>query len=116
LIKGLKIIHFFITFKTNEQSGLDLTKDVKITEHLMSLTALSEKLKTNLENGLTENEATRRLKRDGPNAFTPPKQTPGWVLYIRELTAGFALLLWFASIASFIAYAIEKVDQDVSDS
>jgi sodium/potassium-transporting ATPase subunit alpha len=106
----------FFPFKNNEKSGIDLAKDVKITEHLMSLSELSEKLKTNLENGLSEEEAAFRLKRDGLNAFTPPKQTPAWLLFLREMTGGFALLLWFASIASFISYAIERVDQDVSNS
>jgi hypothetical protein len=31
------------------------------------------------------------------------------------MTGGFALLLWFASIASFVAYFIEKEPQDVSN-
>jgi len=61
-----------------------LAKDVKITEHLLSLDELCTKLQTNLETGISDNEADVRLKRDGPNAFTPPKQTPKWVLFIRE--------------------------------
>ena len=71
-------------------------------------------LKTSVDNGISESEAAYRLKRDGPNAFTPPKQTPGYILYIREMTGGFALLLWFASIASFISFAIDKEMQDAS--
>jgi sodium/potassium-transporting ATPase subunit alpha len=91
-----------------------LAKDVKITEHLLSINELCSKLQTNLETGLSESEAAFRLKRDGLNAFTPPKQTPKWLLFVREMTAGFASLLWFAAIASCIAYAIERVPQDVS--
>jgi sodium/potassium-transporting ATPase subunit alpha len=88
---------------------------VKITEHLLEIHEVCNKLKTNSETGLTESEAEFRLKRDGPNAFTPPKQTAWWILYLREMTGGFALLLWFASIASFVAYFIEKEPQDVSN-
>ncbi|CAG2113659.1 unnamed protein product [Medioppia subpectinata] len=70
-------------------------------------------LKTDVENGLTEKEAAFRLERDGPNAFTPPKQTAWWILYLREMTGGFALLLWFASIASFIAFGLNHEQQDM---
>jgi sodium/potassium-transporting ATPase subunit alpha len=91
-----------------------LAKEVKITEHLLSINELCSKLNTNLAAGLSESEAAFRLKRDGLNAFTPPKQTSKWILFIREMTGGFALLLWFSAIASCIAYCIEFVPQDVS--
>ncbi len=91
-----------------------MAKEVKITEHLLSINELCSKLQTNLETGLSESEAALRLKRDGLNAFTPPKQTSKWILFLREMTGGFALLLWFSAIASCIAYSIERVPQDVS--
>ena len=75
---------------------------------MMEVEEVCTHLKTSIDAGIDENEAAMRLARDGPNAFTPPKQTAGWILYLREMTGGFALLLWFASIASFISYAIEK--------
>ena len=96
------------------QADLDLAKNVKITQHLLSLEELSLEFKTDLKHGLTETEASLRLSRDGPNAFTPPKQTPEWLKFTRELTGGFALLLWFASAASFVSYGLEKNEQDVS--
>ena len=80
----------------------------------MEVDEVCASLKTNVNTGLSESEAAYRLKRDGLNAFTPPKQTPGYILYFKEMTGGFALLLWFASIASFISYAIEKDMQDAS--
>ena len=92
---------------------MDLAKNIKITQHLLTLEQLSNEFKTDLKNGLSTAEATLRLTRDGPNAFTPPKQTPGWLKYVREMTADW--LLWFASLANFVSYAIEKHEQDVSD-
>ena len=93
---------------------MDLTKEVNIIEHLYSLEELCQKLDTNLEKGLSQSEAEARHKKFGPNAFSPPKQTPGWVLYLREMTTGFAIIIWLASIASFICYALETLAQDVS--
>ena len=87
---------------------------MKITEHRIEIQEVCHRLKTSADNGLDEKEAAFRLARDGPNAFTPPKQTAWWILYLREMTGGFALLLWFASIASFIAFPIDKDLQDVS--
>ncbi|XP_054165215.1 sodium/potassium-transporting ATPase subunit alpha-like, partial [Oppia nitens] len=93
---------------TDKSNTTDLAKDVKITEHLMDIDTVCVRLGTDRESGLTEAEAGLRLLRDGPNAFTPPKQTHWALLYLKELTGGFALLLWFASIASFIAYGVSK--------
>ncbi|CAG2170857.1 unnamed protein product, partial [Oppiella nova] len=98
--------------KTDGQTNVDL-KDVRITEHLIDVHEVCERLHTHPENGITEKEAAFRLQRDGPNAFTPPKQTAWWILYLREMTGGFALLLWFASIASFVAFGIENEPQDM---
>jgi len=86
---------------------------VNIKEHLMTFPELEEAFGTNLENGLSEAEAEFRLKRDGPNAFTPPKMTPAWVILLRELTLGFASIMWLAVVLSLIVYAIEQVPQDV---
>jgi sodium/potassium-transporting ATPase subunit alpha len=47
------------------------------------------------------------LERDGPNALTPPKQTPEWVKFCKNLFGGFALLLWIGAILCFIAYSIQ---------
>ena len=62
----------------------------------------------NLLQGLTEEQAEERLKRDGPNAITPPKQVPEIVKFLLQLFGGFALLLWAGSLLCFIAYAIEE--------
>ena len=84
-----------------------------IKEHLYSLEELCQQLSTNTEKGITDAEADIRHKRDGPNAFSPPKQTSAIILYIRELTTGFAIIIWLAAIASFICYGIERLSQDV---
>lgn len=57
--------------------------------------------------GLTEKKAAEIFERDGPNALTPPKTTPEWVKFCRNLFGGFSTLLWIGAILCFIAYAVE---------
>ena len=64
--------------------------------------------------GLASVEVAARLARDGANCFTPPRETPWYVLFLREMTTGFALLLWFAGLASFVSFAFDRNPQDVS--
>lgn len=73
-----------------------------------------------LVQGHTHAKAKEFLERDGPNALTPPKQTPEWVKFCKNLFGGFALLLWIGAILCFIAYSIqastveEPADDNVS--
>lgn len=70
--------------------------------------------------GLTHAKAKENLERDGPNALTPPKTTPEWIKFCKQLFGGFALLLWIGAILCFIAYSIqastveEPADDNVS--
>ncbi|KAI6241026.1 Sodium/potassium-transporting ATPase subunit alpha [Aphelenchoides fujianensis] len=57
--------------------------------------------------GLTTDQATAVFKRDGPNALTPPKTTPEWVKFCKNLFGGFAMLLWVGAILCYIAYTVD---------
>ena len=58
--------------------------------------------------GLTEEQVDERLKRDGPNSLTPPKQVPEIVKFLVNMFGGFAMLLWAGALLCFIAYGIEE--------
>ena len=58
--------------------------------------------------GLTPEQAHEIFLRDGPNALTPPKTTPEWVKFCKQLFGGFAMLLWIGAVLCFIAYSIQK--------
>ena len=73
----------------------------------MDLKTLCARLKTDPDRGLTSAQAKEYLERDGPNALTPPKTTPEWVKFCRNLFGGFALLLWLGGILCFVAYGIQ---------
>jgi sodium/potassium-transporting ATPase subunit alpha len=90
----------------------DLKKELEMTEHKMELGELLEQLETNLETGLTKAIHARNLERDGPNALTPPKTTPEWVKFCKQLFGGFAMLLWIGAVLCFFAYGIRSINED----
>lgn len=94
--------------KQGDKEQLDeLKQEVIMDEHKISVEELFSRLKTNSDSGLTFSQAKAVLERDGPNALTPPKKTPEWVKFCKQLFGGFALLLWIGAILCFIAYSIQ---------
>ena len=57
--------------------------------------------------GLTPEKAKEYFERDGPNELTPPKTTPEWIKFCKQLFGGFSLLLWIGAILCFVAYSIQ---------
>lgn len=80
----------------------------------MTIGQVCAKYGTHMKQGLSEAAAEGRLRRDGPNTFTPPKDKPWYILFLKEISGGFALLLWLAAIGSFVSFCIEHKRQDVS--
>ncbi|XP_073994046.1 sodium/potassium-transporting ATPase subunit alpha isoform X2 [Rhodnius prolixus] len=85
----------------------DLKQELDIDHHKISVEELYQRFSTHPETGLTHAKAKENLERDGPNALTPPKTTPEWVKFCKQLFGGFALLLWVGAILCFIAYSIQ---------
>lgn len=57
--------------------------------------------------GLTTTFARQVLERDGPNELKPPKGTPEYVKFARQLAGGLQCLMWVAAVICFIAFGIE---------
>jgi sodium/potassium-transporting ATPase subunit alpha len=55
------------------------------------------------DNGLTEDEARRRLAEFGPNEITGIKKRSLFLRFLNQLTHFLALLLWFAALLSFLS-------------
>ncbi|CAF0735401.1 unnamed protein product [Brachionus calyciflorus] len=92
--------------KMSKEEINDLKKEIDVDEHKISMEELCARYQTSLENGLTETQAKVMLEKNGPNALTPPKQTPEIVKFLKQMTSGFSLLLWLGSLFSFIAFII----------
>ncbi|KAL5105919.1 Sodium/potassium-transporting ATPase subunit alpha [Taenia crassiceps] len=84
----------------------ELKQELAMDEHQISLDELYARLGTNPDTGLTSEQAKTRLDRDGPNALTPPKTTPEWVKFCKNMFGGFSLLLWIGAVLCFIAHGI----------
>lgn len=85
----------------------DLKQELEMDEHKIPIEELYDRLGTDPNSGLTPERAKEILLRDGPNELTPPKTTPEWVKFCKQLFGGFSLLLWIGAILCFIAYSIQ---------
>uniref|UniRef100_T1IZN5 Cation-transporting P-type ATPase N-terminal domain-containing protein n=1 Tax=Strigamia maritima TaxID=126957 RepID=T1IZN5_STRMM len=94
----------------------DLKKELDMDEHKVPIDELYTRLGTDPNLGLTNTKAKQVLERDGPNALSPPKTTPEWVKFCKNLFGGFALLLWIGAVLCFIAYSIQAgVSEETPD-
>lgn len=85
----------------------DLKQELEIDDHKIPLEDLYARLGTDPNMGLTQAQAKSVMERDGPNSLSPPKTTPEWVKFCKNLFGGFALLLWIGAILCFVAYSIQ---------
>jgi len=90
----------------------NLKREVEMDEHKIPLDALAQRLGTNMSTGLTTQRAKEVLERDGRNELTPPKTTPEWVKFCKQLFGGFSILLWIGAILCYLAYAIQAGSYD----
>lgn len=90
----------------------DLKKELEMWEHKVSVSELADRLKTNVDTGLSDAEAKLRFERDGPNQLSPPKVTPWWIKLGLQFLNFFAILLQIASILCFIGFALDNEARD----
>ncbi|XP_022085909.1 sodium/potassium-transporting ATPase subunit alpha-like [Acanthaster planci] len=99
--------------KKHKKKDLDeLKKELEMDEHKISVDELFARLGTHPDTGLTKARAAEILARDGPNSLTPPKTTPEWIKFCKQMFGGFATLLWTGSLMCFIAYGVEAAVYD----
>jgi sodium/potassium-transporting ATPase subunit alpha len=95
-----------------KQAMEDLKREIEMDEHKVTFEVLIQRYGTNLQQGLTTQRAKQILDRDGPNCLTPPKTTPEWVKFCKQLFGGFCILLWIGAILCFLAYSIQASSYD----
>ncbi|XP_059536831.1 potassium-transporting ATPase alpha chain 2 [Myotis daubentonii] len=84
-----------------------LTKEIDLDDHKLSNKELETKYHTNIVTGLSSTQAAELLARDGPNALSPPKETPEIIKFLKQMVGGFSILLWAGAILCWIAYGIQ---------
>uniref|UniRef100_A0A183CQW3 Cation_ATPase_N domain-containing protein n=1 Tax=Globodera pallida TaxID=36090 RepID=A0A183CQW3_GLOPA len=95
--------------KKKEEDLEELKKEMKMDEHRIPLSDLCNLYETDLEKGMTSTHADFVLARDGPNALSPPRTTPEWVKFCKNLFGGFALLLWVGAGLCYVAYSVDAI-------
>lgn len=61
----------------------ELSAEVQLEEHKLTVDELCEQLQTDPEFGLMHSQAKAILERDGPNTLNPPPLAPIWCNKIR---------------------------------
>ncbi|XP_063799995.1 potassium-transporting ATPase alpha chain 1 [Pseudophryne corroboree] len=84
-----------------------LKKEMDINDHEITIEELELKYQTNVTKGLKSSYAGEVLLRDGPNELRPPKGTPEYVKFARQLAGGLQCLMWVAACICLIAFGIE---------
>ncbi|KAJ1861651.1 hypothetical protein LPJ78_005200 [Coemansia sp. RSA 989] len=92
----------------------DLSKNVDITEHLLTLDQVCDKYKVqaNADHaqssyGLSQTQAAQILAENGPNTLTPPKKKSSLQKYLICLSSVFNLMLILSGILVYIVLAID---------
>ncbi|XP_012257126.3 sodium/potassium-transporting ATPase subunit alpha-B-like [Athalia rosae] len=97
--------------KLTEDEIEDLHHEPETVDHMIDLQRLCEKYDTNIKTGLTNEKAEEVLEEYGPNAISPPRETPEYLKFIKCMCGGFAGLLWTCAMLCFLLYAIDTEDE-----
>jgi len=86
----------------------------RMADHRVPLEELLRKLRLDdLNQGLNETQASRRLLEEGGNVLSQKASTPWYHLLLKQLVGFFALLLWAGSILSYAAYVLTNDIQNL---
>ncbi|XP_049320680.1 potassium-transporting ATPase alpha chain 1 isoform X7 [Astyanax mexicanus] len=91
-----------------------MKKEMDIDDHEITLEELEMRYSTSITKGLSSTFAQEVLERDGPNELKPPKGTPEYVKFARQLAGGLQCLMWVAAVICFIAFGIEISKGEIS--
>ncbi|KAG8143343.1 hypothetical protein E2320_000580, partial [Naja naja] len=92
----------------------NMKKEMDVDDHQLSIEELEMKYRTNVNKGLTSTVAEEILLRDGPNELKPPKGTPEYVKFARQLAGGLQCLMWVAAAICLIAFGIQCGQGDLT--
>ncbi|KAM4702992.1 potassium-transporting ATPase alpha chain 1 [Rhinophrynus dorsalis] len=91
-----------------------MKKEMDINDHEIPVEELELKYQTSVTKGLTSTYAADLLIRDGPNELKPPKGTPEYVKFARQLAGGLQCLMWVAAVICLIAFGIQCAQGDLT--
>jgi Ca2+-transporting ATPase len=84
----------------NNAGSVSMANDIDVTWHALSREEVLEKLESGLEEGLSNNEATKRLEKYGPNQLAEGKKTTFWEMVYEQLNNFVIIMLVVAAVIS----------------
>ena len=92
--------------------ALQQAEDVKnLVVHIQDLESFKRSVDLPDEKkGLSSEGAQKKHETDGPNKLTEKAGTPWYIVFIKQMTGFFSLLLWFGAILCFIGYSLDSSD------
>jgi sodium/potassium-transporting ATPase subunit alpha len=85
----------------------DLKKEIEMDDHKISLEEICFRYGVDIDTGLPTAKAEQLLLKNGLNLLTPPKKVPKWKKFLKNMTNGFAILLWCGSFFAMLAFVIK---------
>src|SRR4029079_14559281 len=76
--------------------------------YLLSVETVAADLRSNLKQGLKENEAAARLKQFGPKELTSAKPVPAWRKFAAQFADALVVLLLIAALISGALWLYER--------
>jgi sodium/potassium-transporting ATPase subunit alpha len=95
-----------------EKNLNELKQELEIDVHKVDVDVLCKRWNTNIDQGLTDDQAGKGLIEHGRNELTPPPTTPEWIKFCQCLFSGFAMLLWVGAFLCFLAYGIQATNYE----
>ncbi|KAJ1526859.1 hypothetical protein ONE63_008417 [Megalurothrips usitatus] len=86
----------------------DLKHDESYDDHVIPLAELCARYATDLDVGLDEVEARRRLQEHGPNALPRIPPRAWWRLLAKHVFGAFSALLWVAALLCIACFLVER--------
>mgnify|MGYP001408653425 CR=1 FL=1 len=71
--------------KKKGKNDENIVKEIEMDEHIVTLEELYQRYGVNPEKGLDGSRVEEMREKYGKNELTPPKKTPAWLLFLKEL-------------------------------
>lgn len=92
------------------------TEEIRLwQDHMWDMERIEKEFATNHTTGLSSEVAKAKLDKEGLNELTDKKKVSQIVMFLKEQTGFFSLLLWFGAFLCFFAYIIQKDKLDKSN-
>lgn len=92
------------------EGEVEINKRGDSDDHAIPMSRLLKRFKTDVNKGLTTEQAEEGVHKYGLNKLSEKKRTPAWVKFLHEITNGFAIMMWVGMTLCWVAFGIDPGD------